>query len=108
MRGIRNCFNIFSLFYVCYRVSGAQLAMIEINRLELIPGAYVTLIEKDSYPIMSQMEQAIFSTISLIQQEGAVGIIGDISSLSAIITSNLQIPHCSYTSCKLIALGAYF
>jgi hypothetical protein len=45
--------------------------------------------------------QAVFSAISLIQ-EGVIGVIGDISSswtsLSALMTSTLQIPQCSFSA----------
>ncbi|KAG2235490.1 hypothetical protein INT48_007888 [Thamnidium elegans] len=84
-------------------ISGARLAAVEINSLEIIPGAIVTLIEKDAYPTVndtSDMAQAIFSTVSLLQQ-GVIGVIGDISSswtaLSALMTSTLQIPQCSFS-----------
>lgn len=71
----------------------------------MIPGAYVTLVEKDSYPKavegQAAITQAVFSAISLIQ-EGVVGIIGDISSswtsFSALMTSTLQIPQCSFSA----------
>lgn len=63
----------------------------------------MTLIEKDAYPTLndtSDMAQAIFSTVSLLQQ-GVIGVIGDISSswtaLSALMTSTLQIPQCSFS-----------
>ncbi|KAI9273772.1 periplasmic binding protein-like I [Helicostylum pulchrum] len=84
-------------------ISGVRLAAVEINSLEIIPGAIVTLIEKDAYPTLndtSDMAQAIFSTVSLLQQ-GVIGVIGDISSswtaLSALMTSTLQIPQCSFS-----------
>ncbi|KAG0190245.1 hypothetical protein DFQ28_002282 [Apophysomyces sp. BC1034] len=77
----------------------------EINAKQLIPGAYITLVEKDSYPTdsngQSAITQAVFSTVALIQ-DGVVGVIGDISSswtaLSALMTSTLQIPQCSFTA----------
>lgn len=71
----------------------------------MIPGAYITLIEKDSYPKpvegQAAITQAVYSAISLIQ-EGVVGIIGDISSswtsFSALMTSTLKIPQCSFSA----------
>lgn len=85
--------------------SAIRLAADEINRQQLIPGAYITLVEKDSYPKdvdgQQAITQAVFSAVSLIQ-EGVVAVIGDISSswtsLSALMTSTLQIPQCSFTA----------
>ena len=79
--------------------------MAEVNARNLIPGAYITLVEKDSFPKAVQgqaaVTQAVYSAISLIQ-EGVVGVIGDISSswtsLSALMTSTLQIPQCSFSA----------
>lgn len=79
------------------------MAINEINSLGIIPGAMITLIEKDSYPTIGQsaITQAIVSTVSLIQ-EGVIGVIGDISSswtvLSALMTSTLRIPQCSFSA----------
>lgn len=47
--------------------------------------------------------QAIFSTVSLLQTDGGVsGVIGDVSSAlsvqSALLTSRLSIPQCSYSA----------
>ncbi|EPB88722.1 hypothetical protein HMPREF1544_04481 [Mucor circinelloides 1006PhL] len=86
-------------------ISAIRLAVAEINAQNLIPGAYITLVEKDSYPKavegQAAITQAVFSAISLIQ-EGVIGVIGDISSswtsLSALMTSTLQIPQCSYSA----------
>ncbi|KAI8084342.1 periplasmic binding protein-like I [Gilbertella persicaria] len=86
-------------------ISAIRLAVAEINARNLIPGAYITLVEKDSYPKavegQAAITQAVFSAISLIQ-EGVVGVIGDISSswtsLSALMTSTLQIPQCSFSA----------
>ncbi|KAI8640133.1 hypothetical protein BD408DRAFT_445423 [Parasitella parasitica] len=86
-------------------ISAIRLAVAEINAQRLIPGAYVTLIEKDSYPKnvrgQAAITEAVYSAISLIQ-EGVVGVIGDISSswtsLSALMTSTLQIPQCSFSA----------
>ncbi|RCH79704.1 hypothetical protein CU098_002931, partial [Rhizopus stolonifer] len=86
-------------------ISAIRLAVAEINSKQMIPGAYVTLVEKDSYPKavegQAAITQAVFSAISLIQ-EGVVGIIGDISSswtsFSALMTSTLQIPQCSFSA----------
>lgn len=86
-------------------ISAIRLAVAEINAQNLIPGAYITLVEKDSYPKpvegQAAITQAVFSAISLIQ-EGVVGVIGDISSswtsLSALMTSTLQIPQCSFSA----------
>ncbi|KAI9486341.1 MAG: periplasmic binding protein-like I [Benjaminiella poitrasii] len=86
-------------------ISAIRFAVAEINAQKLIPGAYITLIEKDSYPKavegQAAITQAVFSAISLIQ-EGVIGVIGDISSswttLSALMTSTLQIPQCSFSA----------
>ncbi|KAF7721644.1 hypothetical protein EC973_004342 [Apophysomyces ossiformis] len=82
-----------------------RMAAAEINSKQLIPGAYITLVEKDSYPGdvdgQAAITQAVFSAVALIQ-DGVVGVIGDISSswttLSALMTSTLQIPQCSFTA----------
>ncbi|ORZ07876.1 periplasmic binding protein-like I [Absidia repens] len=88
------------------------MAVNTINSNQLIPGAYVTLIQKDSYPDGNANEQssvtsAVYSSVTLMQQ-GVIGIIGDISSswtsLSALMSSTLQIPQCSFAS-KTIALS---
>lgn len=82
------------------------MAVNTINSNQLIPGAYVTLIQKDSYPNGGASEQssvtsAVYSSVTLMQQ-GVIGIIGDISSswtsLSALMSSTLQIPQCSFAS----------
>ncbi|KAI8145338.1 periplasmic binding protein-like I [Fennellomyces sp. T-0311] len=85
--------------------SAIRMAAHEINSQQLIPGAYITLVERDSYPKevdgQAAITQAVFSTISLIQ-EGVIAVIGDISSswtsLSALMTTTLQIPQCSFTA----------
>ncbi len=81
------------------------MAVNDINQQQMIPGAYITLIEKDSFPdtTLNQMSvtNAVYSSVTLLQQ-GVVGIIGDISSswtsLSALISSTLQVPQCSFTA----------
>ncbi|KAG0328346.1 hypothetical protein BGZ99_005529 [Dissophora globulifera] len=87
--------------------SAIRLAVSEINANHLIPGAYVTLVLKDSFngldPENSGAAQAIFSTVSLLQTNGGVsGVIGDVSSAltlqSALLTSRLSIPQCSYSA----------
>lgn len=91
-------------------LSGVRMAVDEINQWDIIPGAYVTLIEKGVYhPIEPQeqdqtsstISQAIYSVVSLIQQ-GVIGIIGDVSNsfttLSTLMTSTLEIPQCSYSA----------
>lgn len=91
-------------------LSGVQIAVNEINQWDIIPGAFVTLIEKDvvDYQPIEQdqfsslaISQAIYSVVSLIQQ-GVIGIIGDVSdsftTLSALMTSTLEIPQCSYSA----------
>ncbi|KAF9163942.1 hypothetical protein BGX20_001148 [Mortierella sp. AD010] len=87
--------------------SAIRLAVEEINANHLIPGAYVTLVLKDSFngldPENSGAAQAIFSTVSLLQTGGgAAGVIGDVSSAlslqSALLTSRLKIPQCSYSA----------
>ncbi|KAF9948297.1 hypothetical protein BGZ72_009778 [Mortierella alpina] len=87
--------------------SAIRLAVSEINQNQLIPGAYLTLVLKDSFngldPENSGAAQAIFSTVSLLQTNGGVaGVIGDVSSAltvqSALLTSRLSIPQCSYSA----------
>ncbi|KAF9360020.1 Anamorsin [Mortierella sp. AD094] len=87
--------------------SAIRLAAEEINANHLIPGAYITLVLKDSFngndPENSGAAQAIFSTVSLLQTGGgAAGVIGDVSSAlslqSALLTSRLAIPQCSYSA----------
>ncbi|KAI9006671.1 periplasmic binding protein-like I [Phycomyces nitens] len=81
------------------------MAVNDINARGLIPGAYITLIERDSFP-QDSLEQtavtdAVYASVTLLQQ-GVIGVIGDISSswtsLSAIMTSTLEIPQCSFTA----------
>ncbi|KAF9299672.1 hypothetical protein BGZ74_008773 [Mortierella antarctica] len=87
--------------------SAIRMAVGEINAKNLIPGAYITLVLKDSFngadPENSGAGQAIFSTVSLLQTEGGVsGVIGDVSSAltvqSALLTSRLSIPQCSFSA----------
>ncbi|KAF9569236.1 hypothetical protein EC968_002606 [Mortierella alpina] len=87
--------------------SAIRLAASEINEKRLIPGAYITLVLKDSFNGMdaenSGAAQAIFSTVALLQAEGGVsGVIGDVSSAltvqSALLTSRLSIPQCSFSA----------
>ncbi|CAO3573722.1 unnamed protein product [Mortierella alpina] len=87
--------------------SAIRLAVSEINQNHLIPGAFLTLVLKDSFngldPENSGAAQAIFSTVSLLQTNGGVaGVIGDVSSAltvqSALLTSRLSIPQCSYSA----------
>ncbi|KAF9082517.1 hypothetical protein BGX23_012384 [Mortierella sp. AD031] len=87
--------------------SAIRLAASEINARQLIPGAYITLVLKDSFngydPDNSGAAQAIFSTVSLLQsQAGVSAVIGDVSSAltvqSALLTSRLSIPQCSYSA----------
>ncbi|KAI7879784.1 periplasmic binding protein-like I [Lichtheimia hyalospora FSU 10163] len=85
--------------------SAIRMAAEEINAKQLIPGAYITLVERDSFPKQVQgqegITQAVFAAVSLIQ-EGVIGVIGDISSswtsLSALMTSTLRIPQCSFSA----------
>lgn len=97
--------------------SAIRLAVSEINANQVIPGAYVTIVLKDSFngldPENSGAAQAIFSTVSLLQTNGGVsGVIGDVSSAlsvqSALLTSRLSIPQCSYSagSSKFFVEGA--
>ncbi|KAG0330107.1 hypothetical protein BGZ99_007969 [Dissophora globulifera] len=87
--------------------SAIRMAVREINEKHLIPGAYITLVLKDSFngldPDNSGASQAIFSTVSLLQTDGGVsGVIGDVSSAltvqSALLTSRLSVPQCSYSA----------
>ncbi|KAI8640132.1 hypothetical protein BD408DRAFT_445435 [Parasitella parasitica] len=77
-----------------------------INQQQIIPGAYITLIEKDSFPNkdaedQGAVTQAVYASVTLLQQ-GVIAVIGDVSSswttLSALITSTLEIPQCSFTA----------
>ncbi|KAI8097085.1 periplasmic binding protein-like I [Halteromyces radiatus] len=85
--------------------SAVRMAIAEINTKQIIPGAYITLIEQDSFPKdiegQAAISQAVYSAISLIH-EGVVAIIGDISSswttLSALMSTTLQIPQCSFSA----------
>ncbi|KAG0000332.1 hypothetical protein BGZ65_004465, partial [Modicella reniformis] len=86
--------------------SAIRMAVSEINAKRLIPGAYITLVLKDSFngwdPDNSGASQAIFSTVSLLQNDGVSGVIGDVSSAltvqSALLTSRLSIPQCSFSA----------
>jgi ABC-type branched-subunit amino acid transport system substrate-binding protein len=82
------------------------MAVNMINQQNIIPGAYITLIEKDSFPNenaenQGAVTQAVYASVTLSQQ-GVIGVIGDVSSswtmLSALITSTLEIPQCSFTA----------
>ncbi|KAI9499195.1 periplasmic binding protein-like I [Zychaea mexicana] len=81
------------------------MALNDINTRGLIPGAYVTLIKKDSFPEasidQSAVTDAVYASVTLLQQ-GVIGVIGDVSSswtsLSALMTSTLEIPQCSFTA----------
>ncbi|KAG0230352.1 hypothetical protein BGW42_001024 [Actinomortierella wolfii] len=93
--------------YICNSgTSALRLAAAEINAQNTIPGAFVTLVLKDSFngndPDNSGAAQAIFSTVSLLQLDGVVGVIGDVSSAltvqSALLTSRLSIPQCSFSA----------
>ncbi|CAO3660737.1 hypothetical protein G6F70_007165 [Rhizopus microsporus] len=91
--------------------SAIRMAINDINQQQMIPGAYITLIEKDSFPDTSvdqmSVTNAVYSSITLLQQ-GVIGVIGDISSswtsLSALMSSTLGIPQCSFTA-NAIALS---
>lgn len=81
------------------------MAINDINAKGVIPGAYITLIQKDSFPVRSvnqdAVTDAVYASVTLLQQ-GVIGVIGDISSswtsLSALMTSTLEIPQCSFTA----------
>ncbi|KAI9310743.1 periplasmic binding protein-like I [Dichotomocladium elegans] len=85
--------------------SAIRMAANDINRRGIIPGAYVTLIGKDSFPTASinqgAVTDAVYASITLLQQ-GVIGVIGDVSSswtsLSALMTSVLEIPQCSFAA----------
>ncbi|CAO3619185.1 unnamed protein product [Mucor hiemalis] len=85
--------------------SAIRMAVNDINTRQVIPGAYITLIEKDSFPDSSldqmSVTNAVYASVTLLQQ-GVIGVIGDISSswtsLSALMTSTLEIPQCSFTA----------
>ncbi|KAI9300680.1 periplasmic binding protein-like I [Cunninghamella echinulata] len=84
------------------------MAVNEINAGELIPGAYVSLIQKDSFPYSKVNQAAITNTVyalvTLLQQ-GVIGVIGDVTSswtaLSALMTSTLEIPQCSFAASSI-------
>ncbi|KAI8144687.1 periplasmic binding protein-like I [Fennellomyces sp. T-0311] len=81
------------------------MAVNDINARGVIPGAYISLIEKDSFPEatidQSAVTDAVYASVTLLQQ-GVIGVIGDVSSswtsLSALMTSTLEIPQCSFTA----------
>jgi ABC-type branched-subunit amino acid transport system substrate-binding protein len=85
--------------------SAIRMAAHEINTQGTIPGAYITLIEKDSFPTngldQASVTDAVYAAVTLLQQ-GVVGVIGDVSSswtsLSALMTGALQIPQCSFSA----------
>ncbi|CEP09881.1 hypothetical protein [Parasitella parasitica] len=86
--------------------SAIRMAANMINQQQIIPGAYITLIEKDSFPNedaegQGAVTQAVYASVTLLQQ-GVIAVIGDVSSswttLSALITSTLEIPQCSFTA----------
>ncbi|ORZ18179.1 periplasmic binding protein-like I [Absidia repens] len=85
--------------------SAIRLAINEINAAQLVPGAYVTLIEKDSFPESSvdqgAITNAVYALVTLLQQ-GVIGVIGDVTSswtaLSALMTSALDLPQCSFAA----------
>ncbi|CDS09047.1 hypothetical protein LRAMOSA10407 [Lichtheimia ramosa] len=85
--------------------SAIRMAVNDINAKGVIPGAYITLIQKDSFPVTSvnqdAVTDAVYASVTLLQQ-GVIGVIGDISSswtsLSALMTSTLEIPQCSFTA----------
>ncbi|KAI7876136.1 periplasmic binding protein-like I [Mucor mucedo] len=77
-----------------------------INQQRLISGAYITLVQKDSFPKEEAGDQgavtkAVYASVTLLQH-GVIAVIGDISSswtsLSALMTSTLEIPQCSFTA----------
>ncbi|CAO3611813.1 unnamed protein product [Cunninghamella echinulata] len=86
--------------------------MNDLNQNQLIPGAYFTIVYKDSFPDSGTNQQisvtnAVYASVTLMQH-GVIGVIGDISSswtsLSALMSSTLSIPQCSFSS-KTIALS---
>ncbi|KAK4518242.1 choline phosphate cytidylyltransferase [Mucor velutinosus] len=86
--------------------SAIRMAANMINQQKIIQGAYITLIEKDSFPNenaedQGAVTQAVYASVTLLQQ-GVIAVIGDVSSswttLSALITSTLEIPQCSFTA----------
>ncbi|KAI9289068.1 periplasmic binding protein-like I [Umbelopsis sp. AD052] len=85
--------------------SAIRMAAHEINTQGMIPGGYITLIERDSFPTnglgQTSVTDAVYAAVTLLQQ-GVVGVIGDVSSswtsLSALMTGALQIPQCSFSA----------
>lgn len=86
--------------------SAIRMAVNFINQQKLIPGAYITLVQKDSFPNEKTGNQgavtgAVYASVTLLQH-GVIAVIGDISSswtsLSALMTSALEIPQCSFTA----------
>ncbi|CAO3633113.1 unnamed protein product [Cunninghamella blakesleeana] len=104
--GIRN--DNFTEQIVWGGSSAIRMAVNKINAEEQIPGAYITLIEKDSFPYVKVTQAAITNTVyalvTLLQQ-GVIGVIGDVASswtaLSALMTSTLEIPQCSFASSSI-------
>ncbi|KAI8888725.1 periplasmic binding protein-like I [Backusella circina FSU 941] len=89
--------------------SAIRMAANAINQKGMIPGAYITLVHKDSFPNEQAGDQgavteAVYASVTLLQQ-GVIGVIGDVSSswtsLSALMTSNLEIPQCSFTATSI-------
>ncbi|ORY93043.1 periplasmic binding protein-like I [Syncephalastrum racemosum] len=87
--------------------SAVRLAAAQINTQNQMPGAYITLVEKDSFQDnnlngQEAVTQAVVAALDLVVHKGVVGVIGDISSswtsLSALITSTLKVPQCSFSS----------
>ncbi|KAI8071012.1 periplasmic binding protein-like I [Gongronella butleri] len=86
--------------------SAVRMAINTINSQQMITGAYISLILRDSYPDTNVSNQiavanAVYASVTLMQQQ-IIGLIGDISSswtgLSAIISTALMMPQCSFTS----------
>lgn len=90
--------------------SAIRLAFKEINEgQQLLPGAWLTAVQQDSFGAAANQSthstssgaQAIYATMAL-EQIGVVSVIGDVTSsqtvFSALITSKLQIPQCSYSA----------
>ncbi|KAF9297273.1 hypothetical protein BGZ88_010561 [Linnemannia elongata] len=90
-------------------LSAIRMAVDDINRQGIIPGANVTLVLRDSQSpdlfTSSGGAAAIAGAGALISAK-VTGVIGDISSdltrYEALMTSSVKIPHCSYASINTI------
>jgi ABC-type branched-subunit amino acid transport system substrate-binding protein len=85
------------------------MAANEINKQGAIPGAYITLIEKDSYPSdgldQAAVTNAVYAAVTLLQQ-GVVGVIGDVSSSWTSLSAHFR-PAPVSTTCLSFSLWKF-